>query len=1351
MKRRTFMESCAAGALTLIADRPLWSQAADSPALAAAFRQPPVSAQPKTWWHWMNGNITADGITRDLEAMHRVGVGGFQIFQAGTGIPKGPVNYGSPEHLQLLQHAAKEADRLGLEFDIHNCPGWSSSGGPWITPELSMQQLVWSETFFKGGTSISVKLPRPYTKRGYYRDIAVLAFPSLAGENRSYGSLLRSAKSGNGPVDPAKLTDGDLARAVDIVPAAAGGPAHLVLELAEDAREIRSVEIYTQVVAGAGSIFAGGATMSLEASDDGVQFRKVDEIRASAGRAGSVEAPATATFPAVRAKYFRIVFPGAVRVAQVRLCPAARIADWALKANVAGRGGGSTQAPPRPARPTGDVPAGSAIDAGTIIDIARYMDAEGNLQWDAPSKDWTILRMGHTSVGMENHPAPDGGGGLECDKYSREAMDFHFEHFFGALLSALGPLAAKGLAGSLIDSYEVGMQTWTPLMPQEFERRRGYSMRPYLPALTGRVVGSGDVSDRFLWDIRRTHADMMADNYYGRFAELCRQHAMKPYAEPYSGGPFDEMQSGSRLDVPMGEFWVARNTAVNRSVKLAASVGHVYGKPVIGAESYTGQPQFSKWQEYPFQMKAQGDWMYTQGLNQFIFHRYAHQPHPDAVPGMTMGQWGFHFDRTNTWWNPGKAWLKYAARCQNMLRQGLFVADLLYFEGENAPLAAPTLNELKPAPPPGYDWDTCDRQALLERIKIADGRMALPDGMSYRALVLPDSTTLTLEVLRRIRDLVNQGMCVAGPKPEHTPSLAGLPDAETECRRIAGEVWGDLNGTTATERSFGKGRVFWGVELRTVLDKLAIQPDFEFTAEAADAPINYIHRRAGNAEVYFVANRRRRAENLVCSFRVEGRQPELWNPDTGEITPVGIYDLVDGRLRMPLRLDPSGSVFVVFQAPAPARRLVSVARDGVAVAGTTAFAAPRPDVHRQAANTFTVAFWAKPDTEMNLPGVPGTMTAGIPASFAFYPPAGEVLYGTGHAACGMVVGRNGFGIYERTVGDPSPVLTVPLAVEGWTHFAVVYQAGVPSVYVNGKLVREGPKSKSIVHPGLGGAYQRDGAWYFEGHMSDPQLFRDALGEAAIRKLAAAGIPQPEEPAAVEPAGSAKPELLIWRDGRYTLRDSSGRTSQVQVAGIGAPVEMAGPWEVAFPPDRGAPPKITLPQLISLHKHAEPGVKYFSGTAIYSKNFNVAANAMANGKRLYLDLGWVEVMAEVKVNGRDLGTLWKAPFRLDITDAVKPGENGLEIRVTNLWPNRLIGDEHLPLENEYGVPTGSGTGGGGMAIRQVPDWFMQGKPKPPGKRVTFATWRHYTADSPLLESGLLGPVRLRSAVRRPVEG
>ena len=1351
MNRRTFLGSCAAGALTLATDGPLTSQTNGQTTLENAFRNPPVSAQPKTWWHWMNGNITADGITRDLEAMHKVGVGGFQIFQAGTGIPKGPVNYGSPEHLALLQHAAREAERLGLEFDMHNCPGWSSSGGPWITPALSMQQFVWSEAFVEGGAAVSVKLPQPYTKRGYYRDIAVLAFPSLAGESRQFRDVLRRASSGNGPVDAGILTDGNLSTAVDVVPAASGGSAALVLELAE-ATEIRSLEIYTMASPGPGGagLFAGPAVLGIEASDDGLQYRKIDETRAAAGRAASIEAPSTASFPAVTARFVRITFPAPTHVSQVRLSGAARIADWALKANVSGRGGGSSQTPPPAARPTGDLPAGSVIDPASIVDLTNRMGADGTLTWEAPAGKWTILRMGHTSVGIENHPAPDGGGGLECDKYSREAMDFHFDHFFGSLFSAFGPLAAKGLVGSLIDSYEVGMQTWTPLMPQEFERRRGYDMHKYLPALTGRVVASGDISDRFLWDIRRTHADLMADNYYGRFAELCRQHGMRPYTEPYSGGPFDEMQAGSRVDVPMGEFWCGRNSPINRSVKLAASVGHVYGKPVIGAESYTGQPQFAKWQEYPYQLKAQGDWMYTQGLNQFIFHRYAHQPHPSAVPGMTMGQWGFHFDRTNTWWNPGRAWLAYAARCQNLLRHGLFVADLLYFEGEDSPMAAPALNELKPEPPLGYDWDTIDRQAILTRVKVDGGRIVLPDGTTYRLLILPDRPAMTLEVLRRIHDLVEQGMCVTGPKPVRTPNLTGFPDAEAEFRRLAADVWGDLNGTTSTERTFGKGRVFWGKELGSVLGSLRISPDFQFTARAADAPVNYIHRRVGDAEIYFVAQRRRRPEDVVCSFRVEGKQPELWNADTGEITPAAVYSCADGRVQMPLRLDPSGSMFVVFRSPAPPRSVVSIARDSTTVVGTVAFPVPGSGIHRDVANDFSIAFWAKPDTDMNLPGIPGAMGAAIPASFAFFPPAGELAYGDGHAASGAVVGRNGVCLYERTTADPAPVMTVAMPIEGWTHFAIVYKAGAPSLYVNGKLAREGQKSKSIVHPGLGEAYQRSGAWYFEGHMSDPELFREVLGAERIQKLAAAGIPKPEEPPVVDHGAGAQPHLLFWQAGNYTLRDSTGRATQLQVSGIVDPVEIEGPWEVSFPPNLGAPGKITMPRLMSLHKRSEPGIKYFSGTATYSKKIRVSPGAKASNKRLFLDLGWVEVMAEVRLNGRDLGTLWKAPYRLDITDAARVGENDLEIRVTNLWPNRLIGDEHLPAENEYGTPVGSGTGGGGMAIRRVPDWYAQGAPKPPGGRVTFTTWRHYAADSPLLESGLIGPVYLRTAVRHSTE-
>ena len=1353
MKRRTFMKSCAAGAATLVAERPQLAQAAET-TLEEAFRNPPSSAFAKTWWHWMNGNVTADGITRDLEAMKQVGVGGFQIFDVGTGIPQGPIVYLSPEWLQLMQHAAREAERLGLEFDMHNCPGWSSSGGPWITPELSMQRLVWSEAYVTGGRTLSLTLPQPFTKLGYYRDALVLAFPSLEGETRSMRALLSKVTSSGGPVDANLLTDGDLLKGVEVRPAGSGQPAYLQLEFAEPF-EARSIAVMSSPLGGpggpGGGFFGAGGPMSLEASDDGVQFRKICDVPTGPGRRrGGAEIPTFVDFAATRAKYFRLVFSQAMLIAELQLAGAARITDWIYKSNLAVRSA-PFRAVPEAGKATGEAPRGSIISPDSVLDISAHMDASGRLNWPAPAGNWTILRIGHTPTGVTNNAAPSTGLGLECDKYSRAAYESHFNQMMTKLLPALKPLAAKGLAGSLIDSYEVGPQNWTTAFPQDFQKRRGYDLRKYMPAMTGRVVASVEASERFLWDVRRTQADLIADNYYGRFAELCRQNGIKAYTEPYDGGPFEEMQIGSRVDVPMGEFWVRGGQFDNdtRRVKLAASVAHVNGRPVVGAEAFTGMPMFSRWQEYPYSLKAQGDWMYTLGLNHFIFHRYAQQPHPDALPGMTMGQWGFHFDRTNTWFYPGKVWLDYVARCQNMLRQGLFVADLAYFTGEDAPLRNPSQSELSPAPPLGHDYDTVNAEAILTRMKVENGRLVLPDGMSYRVLVLPEKTTITPEVLRKIRDLAEQGLCLVGPKPEHSPSLAGYPASDAEVRRIAAELWGDLNGTTVTERAFGKGRVFWGQPLRAVLDKLNVKPDFEFTARSGDAAINYIHRRVGGAEVYFVTGRRRRSEDLVCTFRVEGKRPEFWNAATGEIIPVGIYDLVDGRVRVPVRLDPAGSVFVVFRSPAPARRLRAVVKDGATIAGTEPLPTPAAGLHRGVTNNFTVSVWVKPEIDLTLPAETGGMMAMLRNSnFAIYPPAGEVVYGEGHAACGLAAGRNGVVVYERARGNPSPVLVAPTPLSGWTHLAIVYQERVPSVYVSGKLARQGKSSGKMVHPGLGEAYQRDGASYFEGDMSEPELLAEALGEDRIQKLAAAGVPNPEEPSAVEVAGSGKAELLFWQDGNYSLRDRAGRASSVQISGIGPPVEIKGPWRVSFPPNLGAPPEVTLPELISLHRHSEPGVKYFSGTATYSKKFTLPAGTTAGGKRLYLDLGRVEVIAQVKVNGKDLGIVWKPPYRVDITEAVRSGENDLEVQVTNLWPNRLIGDEQLPPENEY---AGIGGGMGGGAIQKLPEWYAQGKPKPPGGRVTFTTWKHYTKDSPLLESGLIGPVRMRTAVRRAIPG
>lgn len=1336
MKRRTFIQSFAAGALTLVIRPPrttLGADAAGENTLEEAFRTLPASARPKTWWHWMNGNITRDGITRDLEALHRAGVGGFQIFQVGTGIPKGPVNYGSDEWLHLLQHAAAEAERLGLEYDMMNCPGWSSSGGPWITPELSMQQLTWSETRVAGGKALDVQLPEPYKKRDYYRDALVLAFPSLAGEERPLRELLSHVTSSSGEVDASLLTDGDLSKGVEIKPVGSN-PAYLQLEFNEP-YPARSVEVYMTVPPHSGFRFSF-PTVRIEVSDDGTRFRKVCELEPSRGR-HIIETPARANFPLTRAKYFRLVSSGPSSIAEVRISGAVRITDWPLKANFAHRRGF------KPFTATESVPKGSLIDPASVLDITQHMDSSGHLKWQAPAGHWTILRMGQTTTGVENHPAPDGGLGLECNKYSKSAYDYHFNHFFGKLLPTLESLGSKGQAGAVIDSYEVGMQTWTEEYPQEFHSRRGYDLRKYMPVMTGRVVGSGEISDRFLWDIRRTDADLMDNYYYGRFAELCRQHGMKAYSEPYSGGPFEEIEAGSKMDIPMGEFWVARGN--HYSIKLAGSIGHVYGKPIVGAESYTGAPMYAKWQEFPYAMKGQGDWMYTQGLNEFIFHVYAMQPHPTAKPGMTMGPWGWMHSRTNTWFPRESNWLDYVNRCQHLLRQGLTVADLVYFAGVEVPVNTPVWpDQLKPTPPLGYYYDVTDTGAILNRMKVEDGRIVLPDGMSYQVLVLPEDRTLTLELLRKVRDLVRDGATLVGPKPLKVPGLSGHPGSDDELHRLADEVWDGLNGTSSTERPFGKGHVFWGLSMKAVLDKLGVKPDFDFTSRSGDAPINYIHRRVGDSDIYFVANRRRQPEDLVCTFRVENRKPEIWNPETGEITPVAIYEVVEGGVRLPLQLKRAGSVFVVFRTPAESNRLQAVSRNGKTLAGTTPLPAPVRGRYRDVTNNFTISVWVKPEIDLGLP--PGGAPSGIssfftPQSFVVYPPDGAEIYGRGNAACGLTAGRDGVVVYERSGGKPLTVIQSRMALSGWTHLAVVYNGGTPVLYVNGKLVGHGKKSGNVVHPGLGEAFERDGAEYFHGEMSEPKLFKEALSRERISQITKAGAPPPDDPPALEIVGNGKPELLIWQNGRYNLHRKSGSASPLQVSTIHIPKVIRGSWHVSFPPNLGAPAEITLPELISLHKHAEPGVRYFSGTATYSMRFNVLP-AGPSDMRFFLDLGQVEVFAEVRLNGKNFGILWRPPYRVDVTEALRSGENELEVLVTNLWPNRLIGDEQLPPENEYDE-TRSLFGG---AIKKLPDWYVEGKPKPPVGRITFTTWKHFDKDSPLLESGLVGPVRLLTAVR-----
>jgi hypothetical protein len=1347
LDRRTFVAGAAAGALTVSFGLPRGASAARTGSMDASFRTPPPDARPHTWWHWMNGNVTADGITRDLEAMARVGVGGVQMFDVGVGIPQGPAAVLSPLWVKLVRHAVSECDRLGLSFTLHNCPGWSSSGGPWVTPELGMQQLVWSEAAVKGGAPADVQLPRPLTRLGHYRDALAVAIPANAADV-AQGQIVR-ASAGGKAIEARLITDGDAATGVDLS-ASEAGALTFTFDTPVTARSITVQAIPGDDIPN----FEPRTFAALEVSEDGKTFRKLADLAIPFWRLRTIP-PLTASFDIVTARAFRLTLPAVLRVAEVRLSATTRTADIGAKAGwgrVANRG----------EEPDGPV---DAIDPAQVIDVSSFMDANGRLRWTPPPGDWTVLRFGHTATGAKNVAASDTGIGLECDKFSRAALDFHFEHYFGQVRDVMRKLGKRGLAGALVDSYETGQQNWTAGLPAEFEKRRGYPITRYMPALTGRIVGSPEITERFLWDFRRVLALLMEDHYFGRFHELCQRDGLISYTEPYGNGPFDDMQAGAKMDRLMGEFWV-RGGAAAYSVKLAAAVAHVHGKTFIGAESFTGRPAQSRWLEHPYAMKALGDEMYTLGLNHFIFHRYAQQPHPDAKPGMTMGPWGFHFDRTNTWFEAAGPWLTYAARCQHMLKRGNFVADILFFTGESSPVqvavhveepVAATLSGARPRlpleVPEGHDYDVCDAEVLLKRARVVDGRIVLPDGISYRMLVLPEDQRITRELLARLRDMVAEGMWLVGAPPRHSHGLADYPESDADVQAMARDLWGDLDGKARRERDVGKGRVIWGRSLREVLNAARTHPDVELLPAMHDAAVRWIHRRDGDADIYFIANGRRRQEAVTGIFRVAGKQPEIWNAETGEISAAPVYEPVDGRVRMPLRLDPAGSCFVVFRASARA------GLPAIGKMGGTSISAGAPPLHARpatVADSFTLSGWIKPETDLwpispeiasadQSPAIAAARAAAFArggsaerlgvsgASFLLDPPPGETLFGKGHATAALSAGRNGLILYENRGDNYPAVLALPVPIAGWTHLALVYDRGTPSLFLNGERAGSGKPSDATVHaaPGLSVARPR----HFEGDVAGIRLEPAALPSDAIVRLAAAGLPPPEALPAFTLAPG--PGLLLWENGRYVAGERT-----IDATGIAPPAEVPGPWQVAFPAGMGAPPGVMLERLQSLHRHADPGVRHFSGTASYSTSFTVARSALGAGRRLWLDLGRVEVIAQVRVNGRSLGSLWKPPFLIDVTDAVEAGENRLDVAVTNLWPNRLIGDEHLPEENRYPVTAFSATGG----IDTLPDWYREGRPKPPGGRVTFSTWKHYSKESPLLESGLLGPVVLRSALK-----
>jgi hypothetical protein len=1140
--------------------------------LETGFLHPPDSAKPWVYWFWLNGNITRDGITADLEAMKRVGIGGVLIMEVDQGAPKGPVAFMSTQWQDLFKHVVAEAQRLGLEVNMNNDAGWNGSGGPWIKPEQSMQKVVWTQTDLEGPQHFDEALPQPQAVAGFYRDIAVLACPTP------------------GPY-------------------------------------------------------------------------RIDNIQVKACYQTGGVGPAAQT----------------------------------------------------------NLPPELVIERARITDLSPQMDKDGRLAWDVPPGKWTVIRFGHTSTGVENAPSPESGRGLECDKLSKAGIEANFAGMMGKLIEDVGATSQHGgaLVATHIDSWENGAQNWTARMREEFQGRRGYDPLPFLPTMTGWVVGSLEVSERFLWDLRQTISDLVVENYAGHLQTLARQHGLRLSIEAY-GGPCDDMPYAGRADEPMGEFWIGGGGFP--TPKEMASAAHTYGKPILGAEAFTAADQ-ERWLEHPATIKALGDRAFCDGVNRFVFHRYALQPWPDRQPGMTMGPWGLHYERTQTWWEQSPPWHEYLARCQFLLRQGIFVADICYLQPEAAPQGFNSHN------PKGYDFDNCSAEVVLTRMTVQDGRLVLPDGMSYRLLVLPEVSAMTPPLLRKIKELVQAGATVVGPRPLKSPSLTDYPNCDEQVKQLADEVWGDCDGKSVKEHHLGQGRVVWGTAPEKLLAQAGVRPDF-----TSRARLGCIHRTvsASDTDIYFVANPQPHDLSAVCAFRMSGKRPELWWPDSGRMERAAVFAETDGGTNVPLSLGPSGSVFVVFRkGDEPFDPVVTVTRDGKSILSAVE---PAPKIL----------------VEKALYGVLTDLqrTRNVHARVQQRVDGGECDFQVSQMAAG---------------DDPAPEVMKTLVVEyaiGDQHFTVtgndndtVHLSGDAPKIVVEKAVYGVPHDAQrtrdvrakLQHMVDTGEVRFEVARLAQGDDPAVNVVKTLVVDYTIRgqRLTATGtdpdtitlaLSEPSEQVAeIRRGADRRPLVEAWQPGRYELKTASGQTRRVEVPDLPPPVEMSGPWELHFPPNWGAPERVTLEKLISWSDHTDPGVKHFSGTATYTKTFNVPGDLLDKDRHLYLDLGKVQVMAQVKLNGKDLGILWKPPFRVDITEAAKPGENALEVKVVNLWVNRLIGDEQLP-EDSPRNPNGT--------LKEWPQWLNEGKPSPTG-RFTFTTWRLWNKSAPLQPSGLIGPVRLRS--------
>jgi hypothetical protein len=912
-------------------------------ALLGEFVAPPDCAKPRVWWHWMNGNVTKEGIDKDFQWMKRVGIAGVQHFDGALDtvqvVPERLV-YMAPGWKDAFGYALKRAEELGLEFTIASSPGWSETGGPWVAAADGMKKLVWSETRVSAGTTFAGVLPQPPTIAGpfqdiplvsegsagdskpaeFYRDIAVMAHPvpRRLVANPSPVAVVTSERNERHGV----LRDGEIASRLSLR-SSAGRPAWVIYEYATP-RRFRAATLVKPM-----RYAPIEFQWSIEASVDGVAYTPVAEFP------GDLQlSRATITFPETHARFLRLVItqrprqtwfkfaanaPGVARVPAFHELPASVEFDelhfyGAARVNRFEEKAGFSIAPGYYALATLPELSDEAVSRTEVVNLTHLMKPDGSLEWSAPDGEvWSIIRFGYSLTGKTNHPATPEATGLEVDKLDRSAVTRYLRGYLRQFEEAVGRerFGKRGIAAILTDSIEARGQNWTEALPTEFRRRRGYALHPFMPALTGVIVSSSDETDRFLWDFRSTLMELMAESHYGQIAEYAHSLGMVHYCESLEGYPTmalgDDLQMRQCADIPMCAIWTnydlnAQDGIPNHVADMlgAASVAHVLGKPIVAAEALTSG--YEPWAFSPATLRPVIDLAFALGVNRCVIHASVHQP-TELKPGLTLGDYGQHFTRHETWAEMAGPWVTYLARCSYLLQRGRFVADLAWFYGEEGSLAGLYAEGTPKDLPTAYAFDFVNANMLVEHLYAEGNSLVSSGGARYRALYLGGtSSQMTLKVLRKLHKLALSGVPISGLRPTGSPSYADQADFR-EYQLLVDALW---DRKVIREHK----------PPDALLRELEVVPDCEFRGAGANARLLFLHRTLApeGIDIYFVTNRSSKEVNCEGLFRVVGRRATAWRADVGRVEPLA-WRRDGARTIVDLHLKERESIFVVFAEP----------------------------------------------------------------------------------------------------------------------------------------------------------------------------------------------------------------------------------------------------------------------------------------------------------------------------------------------------------------------------------------------------------------------------------------------------